>query len=417
MGQLLDALAADLPRLDLKVVAQVVKDARTYPTAALRLLLRRLASDDPAVQAVAERVLASCGGPAVIENLKATVFDVTAPEKLKLRANELLAEVDTPVDPDVLEMGVPQAAKRAADLPGRVCDALAAGRFDEAAERFRRQARPAQAMLIHRLAAVKAAGLTRFLRFVSEGDEYVQEAALCAVSAHALADAADLVVEWASSLSKTIQKAAKRAIFDLKAAGVVVPEPPAEAPQAESQAEPADDQLPVYRATAVETPEGALDFVSVARLRPNGRLKLLLMSVDPWRGGIRMAAYRSDVSQSAYDRTLRSIAEKNSTVRDADLGEVRRLAALGLAAARALGTRIPLDFQLGRSLLGPMDEEIASAGAPFRCASCGGALGEETLRQVRDSLVYDHVKIERRCPACLKAEPQERQKAAGDARP
>ena len=79
------------------------------------------------------------------------------------------------------------------------------------------------------------------------------------------------------------------------------------------------------------------------------------------------------------------------------------MAAQAVAVCKAVGTRIPLDFQLGRALLGPVDEEIAALGAPFRCIGCGVALGDEAIQQVRDALVYSHVKVEKRCKACQDA--------------
>jgi len=217
----------------------------------------------------------------------------------------------------------------------------------------------------------------------------------------ALVEAVDLVADLACVGSKDVQKAAKRTLFDLKAAGVDVPEP---APSAAAEPEPerADHELPIHRVLVGEEQDGNPGFVSLARLRPNGRLKVLVLTMDLWGGGLLAAGYRSDTSKTAFERTLERTPE-TMTVRDVDLDEARRCVARGLAVTKAVGAKIPLDYQLGKSLLGPMDEEIAAAGVPFRCEGCGAELGEDTIRQVRDSMVYRHVKVEKRCDACRDA--------------
>ena len=397
MEQDLEALAQGLPTLDLKVMSRVVKGIQTYPTAALRVLFKKLDDEDPSVQAVAERILAGCRVEDVVDNLKATVFDVSASSMQKVRANDLLSEVDMPIDPDVLEMSVPNAAELAEALPSRVYEALEACRTDEALERFGRLAQAQQAMLVHRVAAQHPEGAVAFLARAAAEGEYLQHAVLSAIGSYAMADALDLVLGLADRGSKDIQKEVKRTLFELKAAGVDVPEQ-APVKEPEPKTEPTDDELPLHRVLLGEGKNGEVSFVSVARRRPSGRLKVLIMMIDPWQGGIRMAAFRSDASQSAYERSVRA-APGEVTLRDADIEEVRSAVSRALAAAKALGTRIPLDFQLGRSLLGDLEEEIA----PFRCVGCGAALGGDALAQVRDAMVYQHVKVEKRCQACRDA--------------
>ncbi|HRU06496.1 MAG TPA: hypothetical protein P5137_12070, partial [Candidatus Brocadiia bacterium] len=83
--------------------------------------------------------------------------------------------------------------------------------------------------------------------------------------------------------------------------------------------------------------------------------------------------------------------------------ELKKMVARGLAVSKVVGGPLPMDFQLGRALLEPLDEAVAAFGSPFRCVECGVALGEEVVNQVRDAAVYNHVKVETRCQACRDA--------------
>ena len=400
MERELDRLAERLPHLDTRAFGRVAAVLRDYPGATLRVLVKRLANEDPAVRGLAARAIAGCDDPKVARRLKAMVFDVVAPDLAKVVANDILARSGQGVEPDVLEMSVPDAEELIAQLPDRTLDILAEGRRAEAVARFRGLAQAEKALLVYRLAESGAEGAAEFYEQVAAGDDYVAEACVWAISMAHMAAGAAFVARMSESSNKGLHKAAKRALYDLRASGVDVPHPEAEVEEKpEPEAEPSDGELPVYQVWISATSDTEPIFLSVARERPNGRLKVISMVIDLWKGGMRSAAFRQDLSKSGLKRAMGNW-RREMELRESDLDEARRIVARAILVCRAMETPIPMDFQLGRSLLGLLDDALASAGAPFRCSECGAALDGDMAGRARDAAVYSHVKLETRCAEC-----------------
>jgi len=403
MEKMLESMAKDLPRWDGKTFEKIVEEAAAFPQQALRILCKRLAGKDEAEQAVTARALAKMEGPELVERMKAVIFDVT-PDAAKAQANEILKLRGAAPAQDELEMSLPNAAELAARMPERVRDDLAAGKTAEAADRFKALSPARQAVLIHGLGQDAPDLAAALFDKVAELTPAVSEAVIVCVADNVISAAAPVVARLAAGAPKDLQKTAKRALFDMKAAGVAVPEiaAPAPAPQPAAKPAAADNALPVYKACVSQRSKDDPCFLTLARERPDGRLKVLSVVADFWRGGVRNAGFRPDMSKSAFARTLKNW-ERDQPVKDVPYEELKKLVVRGLAVSKVVGGPLPMDFQLGRALLEPLDEAVAAAGSPFRCSECGVALGAEVVGQVRDAAVYSHVKVETRCQACRNA--------------
>lgn len=395
----LEKLVEGLPGFNPKEFARAVDAIKEYPDPAFRLLCKRLAGKDAAVRALACWAVSETLSPAVAERLKAMAFDELLPAEARAQATEYLARLGQPVDPEVLEMSLPNAAEILDRLPVRVVDAMREGQVEEAARRFGALQAPEQAVLVHRLAAeLKDAAAPLFEKVAGES-EALGEAVVAAVASHHLGACAGLLRRLAESDSKALHKAARKALYALKSAGCDVSgHEEAAQPVTAAQEEPADADLPLCKAVVAESRQGNVCFF-LAVERPNGRLKTLYVLVNVWGGGILKAGMRPAISKSQFAKTLKSMS-RDFQLREADMEEIRRIAARGLASTQALGLRVPLDFQLGRDMLGDLDALVAEMGSPFRCTTCGAALGESALQAVKDAAVYSHVQVEKQCSAC-----------------
>lgn len=402
MDKCLEKLAEGLPGFSPKEFSRVLDAIHEYPAAAFRLLCKRMAGKDPALRALACWAVSDTLSPAAAERLKAMAFDELLPEEARAQASEYLARLGQPVDPEVLEMSLPNAAEILARLPVRVIESVRVGELADAVRRFASLEDSEKAVLIHRLGYELKGAAAPFYEKVACDDEYLGASVVAATSAFHLGACAGLMRRLAESDSKALHKAARKALYELKSAGFDVSgQPEAAQPEATVQEEPSGAGLPLFKAVASEDMDGDV-FLAVAQQCPNGRLRTLTMIVNVWRGGVRNAGFRPDMSKAAFSRALKTW-ERDMDLRDAPLEEIQRVVARGLAANKALGLRVPLDFQLGRDMLGELGEEIAAAGFPFRCTGCGAALGNGVIQALKDAIVYDHVQVERRCQGCLEA--------------
>lgn len=403
MKAAMDRLAEGLPLFDPKEFDSAVEAAKACPNVALRGLCRRLSAKDAATREVAAWVLGEIVAPPAADRLKAMVFDELAPAMARAQAAEFLSRIGEPVDPDMLEMSLPNAPELLASLPARVVEDVQAGDLDSAARRFAGLEPPAQAVLIHRLVAEAGRAAVPFCERVAEGDDFAAEAALSAVSAQRLPEAAELVGRLAKRECKKVRKLARTVKYELESAGIAVPGSCQR--RAEDAAERREERATgtrFYKAMISEPqPDGAV-FACAAVEKPTGKLKALSLVVDPWRGGIESAAYRQDMTKSSFARTLKRW-QREMRLQDVGAEEIRALASRGLAVSKALDSRIPVDFQLGKEMFGDVDEQAAALGSPFRCEGCGAALGEEEIARLKDAAIYPHVKVEKRCKACRDA--------------
>ena len=162
----------------------------------------------------------------------------------------------------------------------------------------------------------------------------------------------------------------------------------------------------MHRAIASEPSPNGLILVTVARARPNGRLKVFSVLVDPWKRGIQQAGLRVDMSKSSFDRFLQSQSGAKLRMKETSLDECRKLVARGVRVAKEFGAPLPFDFGMGRALLGDLDAEIAAIENPFLCSACGKALDAETVEKIRTVAPYEHIPAETRCAEC-RAKPRE----------
>ena len=398
IGRLLAEMVNALPVLDKKILDAALAEMREHPRASLHYLFEQFTSASSATRAVLGHLLRLHAGADVVDNLNGLIFDSAQDAWTKVLANDILAELESPVDADVFSMSVPEAEELQKKLPSRVLRLLAEGNVEAAVERARALEPADRYLILHVAAERQREYAPAFLNALAQDDEATTAAVVSAVGAERLVPCVPLLLDLQRTAGRRLQKFVKRTLFDLRRAGVEIPEekPPAGAPSAEVR----DDGLPVYRAMVSNTsPEGRL-LVIVARERPTGRLKVFSVVVDFWKQGIEQAALRLDMSRSSFERFITSQSGSRPRLNDASVADCRSVVARGLRVAREFGSPIPLDFGLGKSLLGAVDEEAAAIASPFPCSKCGKGLGPETVGRIRAAASYHNMQVETRCGKC-----------------
>jgi hypothetical protein len=397
-------IAADLPAFDPKAFEDAIEEARQRPRASLQYLFGRISSGDPATRAIAVRLLAKIGGADVTDNLNALIFDIGQEVYVKVLANNLLAQLGSAVDADVFAMTVPKAEEAERKLPSRALQLLKSGDGNGAVQHARTLHPSERWLIMHAAAEAEKAKALPFLEALARDDEGNSTAAASAIAAAKLAEGVPFLLELQRTSGRELQKVIKKFLFDLREGGIETPEekPKAAEPAA---AEAEDDELPLHRAVASEPSPNGLILVTVARARPNGRLKVFSVLVDPWKRGIQQAGLRVDMSKSSFDRFLQSQSGAKLRMRETTLEECRKLVARGVRVAKEFGAPLPFDFGMGRPLLGDLDGEIAAVENPFLCSVCGKALDAETVEKIRTVAPYEQIPAETRCAEC-RARPQ-----------
>lgn len=401
MASTIRSLARSLHELDPHRLDEVVKAARRYPAAARRKLFQLFEVAEPAIQAVLALVLKRWADADVVDNLNGLVFDDAKDDLVRVRAAELLADLGHPIDPDVLAMSVSNAKELAANLPAAVWEKLASAEPAEGAAALLAVDAPFRLVIVHRLVEEKGESAMRLLA-EAVGDESVALAAAFALGRTGKEFAVALLGSLEEHPSRKVQKIARRSLFALKAAGVKLPEPQPK-PREEAPAEPADDELPLFRALILdETKRQGVHLAAVARERPDGYLKVVFVVVDLYKRGIRSASCRLGMSKSAFRRRVETPDRDGSKMRAATLEECQKLVARGLRATQILGGSMPYDFQVGRRVLGDIEPFLAEFENPFLCESCGAALPESVVERIREVAAYEHIPVEPFCESCRK---------------
>ena len=399
MEKIIGRFAANLPVFDSKAIDEAIEEMRQRPRASLQYLLGRLVSGDPATRAIAAQVLAKIGGAVVVDDLNALIFDIGQEAYVKVLANSLLAQLGAAIDADVFAMTVPQAEEVERKLPSRALQLLKDGNVTGAVEHAR-TLHPAERWLImHSAAETEKARALSFLEALARDDEGNATAAASVIAAAKLAEGVPFLLELQRTAGRELQKLIKKLLFDLREEGIAAPEEKPRAPEP-AAAEADDDQLPLHRAIASEPSPNGLILVTVARARPNGRLKVFSVLVDPWKRGIQQAGLRVDMSKSSFDRFVQSQSGAKLRMKETSLDECRKLVARGVRVAKEFGSPLPFDFGMGRTLLGDLDAEIAAIENPFLCSACGEPLDAETVEKIRTVAPYEQIPVETRCAMC-----------------
>ena len=401
MERLLVEIVGALPALDKKAVGAALDEIGTHPRASLHYLLEQLTSADPAARSVAGFLLQRHGGADVVDDLNGLIFDAAQEARTKIAANDILAQLDHPVDPDVFLMSVPDAEELQKELPSLALRLLAEGDVEAAAAHARSLAPADRSLVLHLAAARQRERAPALLQALARDDEATTTAVVSTIGAEQMEECVPLLLDLQRKAGRSLQKLIKRILFDLRKAGIEIPEEKQPIGIAVG-AKVRDGELPVYCSMMGEpSPQGAV-LVVVARERPSGRLKVFSVIVDYWKRGVGQAVLRSNMSRSSCDRFIAS----QPNVKEASIAECRRAVARGLRVAREFGSPIPLDLGLGKSLLGDVDAEAAAIADPFPCSSCGKSLDAETLERIRSAAPYHHMQVETRCATCRKSEKQ-----------
>jgi len=393
-------LLASLPELDFGRLERLAADARSYPANSYPVLLEKLNGDDVCAGTLAFLVLRECGDAELKDRLGAAVFDVSLDDRAKVRANELLIELGAPVDADVLEMSVSNAAEIAGEFPSTILRALDAGDQAGAVEALRKLDERARAIVIHTLARRGLATALPLFDEILGGNETDTCAVASALGQAGDEAAAPVLTRLAESPSRGVQKTARRALY---AMGVAVEEEPeaAEAAGEAGEERAGTRELPLHKSLSAWAPDRSMAVVAVAREYPNGRLKALITVLDFWRRGIFDARFRINMSRAEFRRHLRERFRSEITFENTPIEECLQLVARGLRVAREIGTPIPFDLQSGKDILGDMTAAEAAIANPFLCRECGAELDEDVIAAIKDAAGF-YMPVETRCAACCR---------------
>lgn len=407
LEKLLDSLVAALPALDRKLFNDALDEARQHPRAALRTLFQFFGGKDPARRAVAARLLAAIGNADVQDNLNGLIVDAGVDDWTKVQAGDLLAELGSPVDGDIFAMSVPNAQPLRAKLPSRALDMLAAGDAAGAVKHVQTLAPADHWLIMHRAVARSKEAALPMLAALARETEADAVATVSAISGEKFAAGVPLLLELQHDADKELLKLIKKALFDMRNAGVDVPaeeRPQPAAPETvEKGSEDGEEEAPLYRALVSEVSPQGLILVTVARVRSNGRLKVFSVLVDLWKRGIQQAAVRMTMSKSSFDRFVETQGGAKLRMKSATLEECRRVVARGVRVAREFDAPLPFDFGMGRSILGEIEREIAEIATPFLCSGCSKPLDAQTVERIRATAPYDNIPAETRCLDCRKS--------------
>jgi len=399
MERLIAALVEALPVFDRKAFESALAELREHPRASLHYLFARFGACSPAEQAMISRLLLARGGDEVIDNLNAIVFDVERDERAKVMANDLLEQLGQPVDPEVFTMSVPEPEPYRRGLPSSVRRLLAEGDVAGAIEAARSLHQAERAILMTDAIREHPEHAMPFIAALAESDESDAAAAIAAIGAERFEAGVPWLMQIQDTAPRSLQKAIKKALFDLRKEGVEIREPVAE------EAAPASEEpLPLYRCLMSEPGKSGYVIVLVARTRPDGRLKVFSVVVSLWKRGIEQAALRLSVARSAFERFVREYPHRSIVLKDVALEECVKMVARGLRVARVHGAPLPYDFGAGKELLGDVEKVAEEIENPFLCSVCNQPLDEETVRSISASAAYDDIQVETRCAACRNGE-------------
>lgn len=399
MSRLLNQIVEGLPLLDGKTFDRALSEIAERPRTSLHYLFEQFASGGPAARAVAARLLVRCGDASVQDDLNAIVFDAGQEPWTKVLANDLLAELGSPVDPDVFATSVENPGELQEKLPSRVLRLLADGDAAAAVAHARTLDPADRFLMICEAASREKEGAIEFLRALAGDEEANAAAVVGAIGAERTEAGVPLLLELRQTTGHDLQKVIKRVLFDMRKAGVEIPEDkPRPAPR--SSSEEADICRPLHRALMSEpTPAGRV-LVVLAWERQHGRLKVFTVVVDLWKRGIADAALRMDMSRSSFERFVSAQSGRTQPLKEAPFEECRRMIARGACVAREFGSPLPYDFGVGKALLGAFDEAAVAIENPFLCSTCGQTLDAEAVQRIRASAPYDNIPVETRCDAC-----------------
>jgi len=400
MEQLVRRIIDSLPLLDKKAVAAALDEVKARPRSALHYLFDNISSTNSATRSIVGYLVARCGGGSdVIDNLNAVIFDADQPDEIKVSANDILAELGSPVDPDVFAMSVPNAEELRATLRTHAMDMLARGDVEHAVAHARALEATDRYLLIHDAAARHPDCAVSFMKPLASDAPDNAMAVVNAIGSEALPDGVGLLKTLAESDDRTLQKLIKRTLFEMRKAGVEVPEEKPE-PDAAPVRRSSTGEWSEFRCLLSEPTSGGLILSVMAWTNPKGRLRVFTVLLDPWKRGIERAAFRTGMSKSSFARFISSQSgsrmDLTETTADACLAAIAR----GLRVARELGTPVPLDFGLGKPFLGDIDREAERIEHPFTCSRCQAPLDAESIRRIRELAAYDNIPAETRCIAC-----------------
>jgi hypothetical protein len=399
--RIVSGIISQLPLLDPRTLDEAVAEAKERPRASIQFLLDGLSSDDESLRAVSAYILERLDGTEIMDELNGLIFDASQTPHVKVLANDILRRFGNPMDADVFNMTVPNAEKEHERLPSRVVELVREGRTTEAVEHARRLGDADRWLAMISVAEQAKAGAMPLLESLAHDSEENAKAAATAITVQKIEEGVPLILQLQAVAGRDFQRVLRRMLYELKEAGVEVPEEKAEEPEGAPAGKQTEDEgLPLFRAMMSEPSPQGLVLVTIARRRSNGRLKVFSVVVDPWKRGIHQAGLRLDMSRSAFDRFVEGQSGSRVKMRQTSVEECRKIVARGVRVAQEFGVALPYDFGIGRSLIGNLDEEITEIAHPFPCSRCGAPLDEETVERIRAAAPYEHMPVETRCESC-----------------
>jgi hypothetical protein len=404
--QVVDAL----PELEAARVAELVQTIKDFPASGKRTVIGKLAAGSAAEKALAYYVLLEYG-TRIVDDLNALVFDGGRSAEVKVRADELLSELGSPIDRDVMESSVPDPDAIRAKSPWQALREWQQGHADGALKRLQALDGKARAVLLHRMAIKDVISAVPLFEKLASVDEDAAIAVISALDQRPAEQALPLLRNLCEADSRAVQKLARKALHDMGLSGMTAPEGEAVvaeetvAEEKDTLPRPAKEDtgaLPLHKALVAQPGNGRYAYVAVAREYPNGRLQVFVAMLDFYKRGVRGVRYWVDMSKSRFRRLMDEVMTDPSKPHEATVEECLRLVGRGIRVAREVGTPIPFDIQAGKHMLGDIEAEAGKA-IPFPCAGCGQPLPNDMIARIKQAAAYEQIAVEILCDRCREA--------------
>lgn len=398
-------IIGQLPILEKAAIDELTDMLRLLPASGKRFLLDKLLTGKQAEKILAWQLLLEWGKP-VIDDLNAIIFDGSQKDEAKILANELLADMDNPVDADVFDMSLRKPESKRNIPPWQAVRNMKKGDVQSAVKRLDDLQSDARAILIHRIAEIAPEDAMLIFEQFSSRDKETALAVVSALNQYPDIRAGRLLTSLADSEFRSVQKAARKALHSMRTSGMDAPEETEEnektdaAPEAPDTQEEKESGLPLYKAMMAQPDDKTAALVVVARQYPNGRLQAITVGMDFYKSGIRGARYYLDLSKSRLKKMLSEGDLSRVTLNECSIDECRCAVARGIRVAREVKTPLPFDLQAGKHLLGNVIAEAESTEIVYPCSACGAELPEEQLKKISATASYPQLRVETRCEKC-----------------
>ncbi|VVB88694.1 Uncharacterised protein [uncultured archaeon] len=148
-----------------------------------------------------------------------------------------------------------------------------------------------------------------------------------------------------------------------------------------------NEGLPVYKVLKSKT-EGSYVII-VSRERTDGKLQYIAVLIDAWKMGLKDCFGSNNITKQEFQKKLIKIWGKLTIFAEISLSEALWFVKYGLRIAKEVKTRIPLEFEEFKYILGNMDD-VKVEGSLYKCFKCEkGELSDEVVKLIKEVAGHD----------------------------